>query len=82
MPKDYIMTTEEMEASLLNKYGKIPRGSIEAYNLLREKTGLGINNKNNEELPYTEKVKLHKDICKLLGFSPEGGLAGRNMGEF
>jgi len=78
MSQDYASTTEEMKEILLRHYGKIPEGNMEAYKLLREKAGLN----NKKDINYDEKVKRHKNICDLLGFSPEGGLAGRDINDF
>ena len=73
-------TIEDVRRRLIDVYGKIPKGNLQAYEFLRGEMELV----GRCELPYEEMLNRHKLISEVLGFpfSPEGGLAGRDVREF
>jgi len=77
MSPSYISSLEEMRSSLLKTYGKIPRGNLQARELLQNQAGV-----NDPSLPYEDRLQRHRDICSLLNLQEEGGLAGRDPREF
>jgi hypothetical protein len=70
-------SVEEMKDVLIDFYGEIPRGSLEAYELLVLKAGI-----RSDKITYEEKKKKHENICKILGFRAEGALAGRDVDNY
>lgn len=77
MTSKYVETKEEMRTLLLERYGKIPEGDIEAYIWIRQQTGI-----EDKNLTYEQKTSRHKTLCQILGFSSEGGLAGRDINNY
>jgi len=74
---EYLSTIEEMRKALINAYGKIPKGSLEVHKWLISRAGV-----NDSDLEYEERYRRHERICKVLGFSIKGGIAGRDINEY
>jgi hypothetical protein len=77
MAEEYISTEEDMRNFLIGEFDEIPRGSRRAYRILRERAGI-----EDKNLRYQDKISRYIIICRLLGFSPSGGLAGRHIEEY
>ena len=77
MTREYVETEEGMRSLLLDKYGKIPKGDMNAYRWIRQQAGI-----EDESLGYDQRTSRYKTLCQILGFSPEGGLAGRDFNAF
>jgi hypothetical protein len=74
---DCVRTVDEMRALLIETYNQIPKGSREAYILLAERAKL-----RDPDLSYDERMQRYRNIANVLDFSPDGGLAGRDINEY
>lgn len=75
--RENVYSIEDIENMLIVRYRRIPMDDLKAYEWLKEQTGV-----NDKNIAYRERFERHEKICRILGISPQSGIAGRDFNEY